>query len=491
MLSNLSDRNLWIIGIVLCAIAAWCTVGYYHPDEHHQILEFANFKHGNIAASELPWEFPARIRPGLQPFLAYLMIGGSKTLGIDNPFVQAFLMRVLVGAAALFVYWQWIKWLSQKLENPSAVRWLRNGLLFFWLMPFLTVRFTSENTAAICFFGGLLILLQIIDNQKHTFHWKAVAAGLLLGLSFFFRYQIAFAGIGLGAWLVFQNRLQWPVWAALSLGVAGSFCIGLATDYWLYNEWVFAPYNYFFSNIVEGKAAGFGVEPFWWYFTEIPMAFIPPLSIILAVFFSIGLWRNPKHPFTWCVIPFVLAHSMVGHKEIRFLFPMVLPFFYLAVMGWQYFQAKYTLKKWMISTFSVLLWINMLVLLFRICTPAQFRVSFARFFWEWYDEHPESTIYFVQNAPQKTLPICLPFYKKTAQKHLPWYTDPAYTNDTTLLQEDDLMLFMETLTPKPTAPPGFSLERAYTYYPDWVLLNNTNQWQNRTQIWAVYRLEVN
>ncbi|MFZ4477890.1 MAG: hypothetical protein ACOYPR_22025 [Saprospiraceae bacterium] len=105
MLTNFTDRNLLILGAALCLISAWCTIGYHHPDEHFQIWEFANYKLGHIPASALPWEFPAQMRPGLQPFMAYYLVQISRTLGIDNPFIQVFLMRLLCGAAALWVYW--------------------------------------------------------------------------------------------------------------------------------------------------------------------------------------------------------------------------------------------------------------------------------------------------------------------------------------------------------------------------------------------------
>ena len=488
MIPTFSERRMLLVGAVLCVIAAWFTIGYHHPDEHFQILEFANYKLGRIPASDLPWEFPAQIRPGLQPFLAYGIVLGADALGISNPFVQVFFMRLLCAAAALFVYWSWSKWLVRDLENKASILWMRLGLLFFWLMPYLNVRFTSENTSAICFFGGLLLLLQSFETQASRFNWKLVLAGLLLGLSFFFRYQIAFAGIGLGAWLLFQNRLTGSAWVAIFLGSSFAICLGLATDFWLYNEWVFAPYNYFFSNIVEGKAAGFGVEPVWWYLTEMPMALIPPLSLILLAFFGIGIWQKARHPLTWCVVPFILAHSLVAHKEVRFLFPLAMPFFFLATAGWQYFQAKYTVKKWMTTTILFCFGINAILLVTRIFTPAEDRVYYSKFLWDWHQVHPESTVYFVKKEPRKRFPLNTPFYENPQQRQLSWYTDPAYKNDTTALRPGDLMLFTEILSPVPEAPPGFRLKREFAKYPDWILRNNTNGWQGRTRIWGVYQL---
>ena len=488
MLTNLSDRALLFLGIVICAIAAWFTIGYHNPDEHTQIWEFANYKLGHIPASDLSWEFPSKMRPGLQPFMAYCAVLGTQAIGIVSPFLQTFLMRLLCGAAAMFVYWKWTQWLERDLQ-PGSIRWMRLGLLFFWLMPYLNVRFSSENTSAICFFGGLLLLLQAIDHSKDRFDWKLLFAGLLLGLSFFFRYQIAFAGVGLGAWILFQNRLNWLSWTALIAGIILATGIGLATDYWLYDAWVFAPYNYYFYNIVEGKAAGFGVWPFYWYLTEMPVALIPPLSIILTVFFLIGMVRMPRHALTWSVVPFILAHSMIGHKEVRFMYSMALPFFFLAAAGWQFFVEKYEIKTWMKRTFQFCLWLNLVLLIFRSFIPAKEIAASYKYLWNWHQKHPEATVYFVKSEPKKHFPLVISFYENPAQRQLSWYTLPAYKNDTTSLRPQDLMVFTEYQPKAPVAPPGYRLEHKFSYYPQWLLQFDFNQWQSRTLIWEIYALE--
>ena len=489
MLTNLSDRSLLFLGIVFCIVAAWCTIGYHHPDEHFQIWEFANHKLGHIPASDLPWEFPAQMRPGLQPFLAYSMVVTARALGIDNPFTQVFLTRLLCAAAALLVYWKWTDWIERDLKSPQTARWMRIGLLFFRLMPYLNARFSSQNTSAISFFGGLLLLIQQLENQKNRFSLQMVAAGFLICLSFFFRYQIAFAGIGLGAWLLFQNRLGLFQWIPLILGALLALLVGFVTDFWLYGEWVCAPYNYFFSNIMEGKAANFGVSPFWWYLTEMPIALLPPLSIALLIFCTLGIWRKPRHVLTWCVVPFVLAHSMVAHKEVRFLFPMALPFFFLATVGWEVYKEKFKVKNWMKKAFLFCLWLNAIVLIFRIFIPAKEMAAYARFLWHWNLKHPDSTVHFVKKKPIKSFPLNMPFYEHPNQRQRDWYADPNLKNDTSSLRSGDLMFYTEIQNPKPTPPPGFSFERVYVYYPNWVLLNNVNDWQSRTRIWAIYRLE--
>jgi len=488
MAPNLSDRTLLLSGIALCVLAAWFTIGYHHPDEHFQIWEFANYKLGNIPAADLPWEFPAQMRPGLQPFLAYSTVLVAQKLGIENPFLHIFITRLICGLAGLWVSWKWFLWLERDLKSPDAARWMRIGLLFFWFMPYLNVRFSSENTSAICFFGGLLLLLQQIEQQKGRFSVKLVAAGLLLGFSFFFRYQIAFAGIGLVAWLLFEKRLSLSSWAALFVGVLGASVMGFAADCWLYGDWICPPYNYFVTNILHSEAK-FGTEPWWWYFENTFIALLPPLSLVLLFFFAIGIWQKPRHVLTWCLVPFILAHIAVEHKEMRFLFPMILPFFFLVVVGWEYFRENYGVKNWMQKVLRVSLWINVPLVIFWTFTPAKGLVAYPYFLWDWFKKNPTSTVYFVKSEPRKHYPLNMPFYENPAQKQVSWYTDSRYQNDTSALRAGDLMFFSDYLSPAPVPLPGFRFDRIYAYYPNWALAYDINGWQSRTRMWVVYELK--
>jgi phosphatidylinositol glycan class B len=120
-----------------------------------------------------------------------------------------------------------------------------------------------------------------------------------------------------------------------------AFCIYL--DYWFYDELVLTPYNYFFANIVENRAAGWGTSPWWYYIIQFFLQSVPPISLLLFLFFCIGLHKKRAHVFTWCLVPFLLAHFVVAHKEMRFMFPMLLPFIYLAAMGvdWFFVNRRY------------------------------------------------------------------------------------------------------------------------------------------------------
>jgi len=87
------------------------------------------------------------------------------------------------------------------------------------------------------------------------------------------------------------------------------------------------------ANILQGKAAGFGTAPWWWYFYRVLLLTGPPIGIPGLGLAAMGLWRNRNHVMTWALIPFLLAHLAISHKELRFMFPMLLPVLVMALYG--------------------------------------------------------------------------------------------------------------------------------------------------------------
>ena len=152
---------------------------------------------------------------------------------------------------------------------------------------------------------------------------------------------MAFALVGLAAWWLYFRKLRSSEWAWLLLAGGGAVFLGICADRWLYGEWVPTAINYFRANIVEHKAANWGTAPWWFYFREITLTGLPPLSIGCLALAVWGGWQNRRHVFVWSLLPFFVAHVLVAHKELRFLFPMVFPFVALAVFGWESLWSRF------------------------------------------------------------------------------------------------------------------------------------------------------
>jgi hypothetical protein len=59
----------------------------------------------------------------------------------------------------------------------------------------------------------------------------------------------------------------------------------------------------------------------------------PPLGLALVALCGVAIARRPGSPWVWAAVAFVAGHSLVAHKELRFLFPIVYLLPVLVAMG--------------------------------------------------------------------------------------------------------------------------------------------------------------
>jgi phosphatidylinositol glycan class B len=111
---------------------------------------------------------------------------------------------------------------------------------------------------------------------------------------------------------------------AFAAGVLAAVVAALPVDHWGYGEWALPPVEYVRANVVDSVAVLFGEEPPFAYFYLTPANIFFPVVALLLVAMLVAWWRHPKHAVTWTTVPFVVVHSLIAHKEERFLFPMVL-----------------------------------------------------------------------------------------------------------------------------------------------------------------------
>jgi phosphatidylinositol glycan class B len=330
-----------VVSFLLIAVAAWFSYGFFQWDEYYQVTEFVSQKLGKTPAAELSWEYHTRIRPWMQPGLYYLIARAAMFVGIKNPFMLAFIFRAITGLCG------WVAVVSMMLSARVffADRSLRRLsvliLALLWLIPYLAVRTSSESLSGDFFTLGVAVL--VLGSSRADSHSRYPFAALLLagicfGLAFEFRFQIAFAVAGVVFWIALvgsESRRRGIINAGVILaGVVPPMVAGALIDYWGYGEWCLVPWNYFDLNILQHRADGFGTSPVWSYFFLMiyaDMGFLAPVALLWTVAMVVTWVRRPRHIVTWATLPFFLAHCLVGHKEIRFLFPMALlaTFFFL------------------------------------------------------------------------------------------------------------------------------------------------------------------
>jgi len=474
-------------GLVLFILASFFSVGYHHPDEHFQIIEFCNYKQGNIPATDLSWEFQQQIRPALPVFVCYAIFNFFETIGISNPFVLAFLLRLITAVLA----WMVLKRLAFlflddfKHEHTKKIFFVLIFLL--WFMPYISVRFSSENLAAITFLAALFLVLKPVRSSESKNYLSLFIAGILLAFSFYFRFQMGFAIIGLGGWLLFIRKPGFVNLVFLLAGGILALVLCIASDYWLYGAWVLSPVNYFTANIVENVASGWGDSPWWYYFYMFFLQAIPPIGLTFLIFFGWGFVKKKTHVFAWIMIPFLLAHFFVGHKEMRFLFPMIFPLLYFVAVGIDQLSIPEKRRKTYRILFRTLLGINLFFLFFRTLMPARELLYYHQYLYS-------------LAATNKIELVCLEEDRMYHPAQLPihFYKSP---NVTTLLFADEVAFQAYLDSEKPTqiyllnqelnmetSYNGYSEKTCFSILPDWVTKLNVNDWTNHAKIWEIKEL---
>jgi phosphatidylinositol glycan class B len=316
------DRALWrslaILGAVVF-VTAWFSETFYFPDEHYQILEFMAFKLGITPATELPWEFTARIRPWFQP-LVYFLIAKPLTLaGVKDMFAIAFILRLATGLFSLGALAVFVRAILPTIEGEEEKRAFVRYLPWFGFLPYLFVRTASETFSAAFIALGLAVAI----GQKSP--GRLALAGLFCGFAFESRYQTGLLSAGLFGWLLIIGRARLQDLAAFLAGGLMALAVGALADRWGYGQWVFPPLGYVDVNLMQGVAAHrFGREPVFAYLYLLPAQIFFAITLVLMAA-MLAMWlRNPRHPVTWATVPFVLAHCLIAHKEARFLFPLAI-----------------------------------------------------------------------------------------------------------------------------------------------------------------------
>lgn len=488
-LLNFVAKHRYVCGFMLLSLffhvlAGIVSMGYHQADEHFQILEPIGWKLGFYGSQDLAWEFTEKIRSGIQIFLGYAIGKALLWGGVYSPFTLAGVLRQLSG-----VLWWALTWaFYAKWKNQFSLPFLQKALLVFsallWFLPYLHVRYSSESWGGLLFFFGLYICLYLSKEGKGRF-LPYLFGGLLMGLSFYFRFQMAFAIVGFLGWMLWYKKFNLSTFSGLLFGALIAISIGTLADYWLYGEWVLTHYNYFFQNIVEGKAAGFGTNPFYSYVPMFIEHTAMPLSPFLLVLLFLGIWAGRKNPFTWVLVVFVIAHSAVAHKEFRFLFPMVaiMPLIFTQGLGVVYLWFEKLNPSVVKFTVRAFITINVVLLGLSMAKPASEQEALFKAFYIVQKEHKNTKIAFTQKDPFDN-GLKMNFFRYCNDCFYKWEEGMVKENKT------ELYIYTRKLNELPNYA-GTYTQLEYSTAPIVSQTLNFGHWQERTNNGFLWHISTN
>ncbi len=481
------EHNTYRLSILVLVITCIFSVGYHHFDEHFQLLEFASIKLGLNTPEELPWEYHEQMRPAFQPFIVYCLAKTLSVLSLDDPFTITLVLRLLSATLSFIALLLLYRTFKPKIKDEQLNRWFLFMSFFFWLGMYNAVRFSSEGWAASLFTIGLCLYINLREPRFKFLPKKPLSAylliGLILGGAFLSRYQAGFLIVGLGAWMLFLGREKFKHLFIILFGILVMFGVGVLLDRWLYGEWTLSTWNYLDVNILQDKAAKFGESPWYHYFVEFILHGIPPFSLALLLGLLYFIVRYRKSPLTWSIVPFLLIHFMIGHKELRFLFPVVIFLPLLFILSVQdlksSWQQKPVLSKSLGVFVSIFFVVNGLLLGIVMFKPADTHISVYRSIYTNYDE--PITLYYVDINPFDRI------------KNIHFYRRPnlelKHVTSLDSLQQIKGERFLVVLTPQ-SKEDWFTKDKKMVFqtYPDWVHQINYGGWIERSKAWYLYEV---
>ncbi len=395
-------RFIFLAAIIIYAITAFYSTGYYHADEHYQIIEFAGAKSGDNTVDEQAWEFKAMSRQTIQPAIAYVIFSILKVLNVTDPYYKALVLRLLTAALALIVIHLFVRTSLSSVDPKFRFLYLFMSY-FLWFVPAVNVRFSSETWSGLMF----LLAVTILNMKQLQTRHRYFVFGLVAGLGFLFRFQSVFLFLGLIAWLVFVQRISFRNDIQI---IAGGLLVqfaGILIDTWFYGSFVVTFWEYFNKQIIEDIASEFGTEVWYYYLKEMIIAPYWPFGVVIVISFLVLLIKSARNYLVWSILPFLILHSVIPHKEVRFLLPLVNLVPLIIVLGLQsiryeiIFQRSRRLAKVFIYLILVMFFILNIIGLaaFSLKPAGNGKMEISRYIAEEFNEKPVRLIHCSWSSP--------------------------------------------------------------------------------------------
>lgn len=367
------------VSLILHICAAVFSVGYNWFDEYFQVVEFAGYKLGRTPVSSLPWEFGAQVRPWLEPSILFLISRFETFLGIHSPslWLMSFqLFGAVLGWVSLLALTNCVK---KWIPDPKRAELAILSLCVFWFLPWFHARTSSENYSSSCLFIGLWIWVARPSILKGAF--LDFIGGVFWGFTFQFRIHVSAMILGGGVWLLKERKLRF---IPAALGFLTVTLLAMGVDHWGYGQWSLTWWNYFDVCLLHHSAASFGTSPWWDYFRMMVVQSPPVLGVIVILICLVTWVKRPGHLVSWVSLPIVLAHMVLGHKELRYLFP-VAPL--VPIFPWLVLQGGVTKIEELI--FKVVFALNVPFLLYGAMTAEKNSFRFLNYVADHFPDHFE------------------------------------------------------------------------------------------------------
>jgi GPI mannosyltransferase 3 len=283
------------------------------PDELFQATEQA---HRLVFGTGLvPWEFQLDVRSWLLPGVIAAIMEAARAVG-DGPDAYLPAIAITFAASAAAPVACCFLWCRRRFGVAAACA----GGAVVAMAPdlvYLGGRTLSEVVAAHVMVIAMFVALP--DPGEVRSCRQLIAGGALIALALVLRVQLAPALVLVAGLALVRARGRGV--GALLVGGGGVLVIAALLDWITLGAPLASMWRYVIVNLLDGVSASNGVSPWDFYATwEFDLwSFALAAPLLLAAF---GAWRMPMPLVAAAII--VAAHSVIAHKEYRFIYPAIL-----------------------------------------------------------------------------------------------------------------------------------------------------------------------
>jgi hypothetical protein len=307
-------------------LAFWPNI--IHSDEIFQYLEPAWRMLGHEGIVSWEWRY------GMRGWLLPSLLAGPVALGdwVAPGGTGAFVVPRLVAALASLSIVASAWYFGARVSRTHAIIAAFVAAIWFEFVSFAPHTLSEPLATAIILPAALLLTHAPLSQRQ------LAVGGALLALAFVFRFQYApaIAVLALGAcWRHWRNLIPLVAGGLIALVFAG---VADAANGVVPFVWLIANVQ---QNLLNDRAAEFGVMPATTYLYSFWMMW--SAAIVLLSFAILWGWRHAPLLLATAVAN-IAFHSLIGHKEYRFIFLSVVLFIIIAALGsadWiQWLRAK-------------------------------------------------------------------------------------------------------------------------------------------------------
>lgn len=359
---------LFVLALLLRISAAYLNYGFLALDDYYLLSTAIPVQ----VSQPLDWQIEnIGFRSPIPKILVWYLAQVSFKMGISDPLNQ---IRFVYVALALFTFPTvvLVYMILKKTHGYSTALVGLTIITFYFPIPYVSSRALIENLSSPLILLAIWFLLSYERKQKIYDIYLFV---FVVALASMFRFQAGVIVVVI-LYSIYKTRLISHYFHFLIAGILAFVFSGLP-DFFLQNSFHHSLFSYFSYNIQYSST--YGTSPFWLYSILFVGLTFPPALFSRFRGFSFKEIYSPLMPALWIFLVFVFAHSIVPHKEERFMVP-ILPVFVLLltpVAEWLFIKKK---SWWRIVYVGLLNFPLLLVLTFY---PSQDNIiGLVRFFHE-------------------------------------------------------------------------------------------------------------